>query len=237
MSCSITTHLAFVCCLRWRVPKMTCHLLQHFMLVSPGGILVITLSGLLVKISFDPNLLDGNLPGRQVALPPSHLCRFRQPLWPLLSPLVENDQIPDQIRSGWWTIEVTCSKVFLLAFRLTYSSNSSGFAFSSRDISAYWASSPATKTCFCPTSSCPRFFSLTAREVNFEASLWPPPPLFPHDASWLFWLYNWRGRNSDVCFRPVAGQNLRDGDWGQVEDCVREESMRSGNLCEQIWLS
>ena len=178
-----------------------------------------------------------HLPGGQAALPPSHLCRFLQPLWPLLSPLVENDQIPDQIRSGWWTIEVTCSNVFLLAFRLTYSSNSSGFAFSSRDISAYWASSPATKTCFCPTSSCPRFFSLTAREVNFEASLWPPPPLFPHDACWLSRLYNWWGRNSEVFFRPVAGQNLRDGDWGQVEDCVREESMRSGNLCEQIWVS
>ena len=38
---------------------------------------------------------------------------------------------------------ITCSSVFLLACLLTYSSKSSGFAFSIRDISAYWASSPA----------------------------------------------------------------------------------------------
>ena len=35
---------------------MTRHLLQNFMLVSAGGELVITLSGLLVKISFDVNV-------------------------------------------------------------------------------------------------------------------------------------------------------------------------------------
>ena len=182
MSCSITTHLAFVCCLRWRVPKMTCHLLQHFMLVSPGGILVITLSGLLVKISFDPNLLDGNLPGRQVALPPSHLCRFRQPLWPLLSPLVENYQIPDQgdeqlkspvpksscWRSVWHILPIV--------------RDSPSVAVTSRHIGRLLLQQKIVP-------GCSRFFSLTAREVKFEASFWPSPPVFPHDVSCLFRLW------------------------------------------------
>ena len=111
------------------------------MLVSARGVLAIALSGLLVKI-VGQHVFD-NLPGRQVALPPCHLCRFLQPLWPLFSPLVENDQI--RYQGDGQAIEVTSSNVFLLAFLLTYSSNSSGFAFSSRDISAYWASSPAIK--------------------------------------------------------------------------------------------
>ena len=174
------THLAFVRWLCWRVPKMTCHLLQHFMLVSARGVLAIAFSGLLVKI-VGQHVFD-NLPGRQVALPPCHLCRFLQPLWPLFSPLVENDQI--RYQGDGQAIEVTSSNVFLLAFLLTYSSNSSGFAFSSRDISAYWASSPAIKIGNL-VSAFSRFFSLTAREVKFEAGLWPPPSLFPHDASQL----------------------------------------------------
>ena len=144
------------------------------------------------------------------------------------------------LTEGPWTTEVTCSNVFLLAFLLTYSSNSSGFAFRSRDISAYWASSPATKNWqprFFHKTGYSRFFSLTAREVEFQASLWPSPSLFPHDASWLFMLWQLSelplklpGIELDR-IRPAAGWNLHDGDWGQVGDCVREESMQSGNHC------
>ena len=92
-----------------------------------------------------------NLPRWQVALPSGHLRRFLQPLWPLLNPLLKK-----HLMSGL-KVETTCSSVFLLAFLLTYSSNSSGFAFSSRDISAYWASSPVTRRyqpCFQLWSNC-----------------------------------------------------------------------------------
>ena len=234
MSCSITTHLAFVCCLRWRVPKMTCHLLQHFMLVSPGGILVITLSGLLVKISFDPNLLDGNLPGRQVALPPSHLCRFRQPLWPLLSPLVENYQIPDQgdeqlkspvpksscWRSVWHILPIVrdSPSVAVTSLHIGHLHLQQKLVSGKHPVAQDFLASPPEKSTLRPAFDLllPSFLMMPADYLDFTIG---------------------GGRNSEVCFRPVAGQNLRDGDWGQVENCVREESMRSGNLCEQIWVS
>ena len=119
---------------------MTCHLLKHFMLVSPGGILVIKLSRLLLKISFERNVLDGTFQEDRLLFPRVTFVGFFN--------------LSDLFSAHWLKMikyqistEATCSNVFLLAFLLTYSSNSSGFAFSSRDISAYWASSPATKNC------------------------------------------------------------------------------------------
>ena len=171
-----------------------------------------------------------NLPRWQVALPSGHLRRFLQPLWPLLNPLLKK-----HLMSGL-KVETTCSSVFLLAFLFTYSSSSSGFAFSSRDISAYWASSPVTRRyqhCFQILSNC--LWSLSHRQRS-QISDQPLTFAFPL-SSWCqldiqafagIRIESWKKLD---LFQPAAGHNLRDGDWGQVEDCVwGRESMRSGNL-------